>query len=469
MMRSLFYCCMLLFVYNVILTSCKKDSFITSSNATLQLSADSVKFDTVFTSAGSVTKSFKIFNTNNQKLRLSTVKLMGGTVSSFKMNINGNATSQEDNIEIAANDSIYVFVSALINPTAANQPFIISDSILISYNGNNRYVQLQAYGQNAHYLKNIVLTGSNTWQNDLPYIILGSMQVDTSASLTIEAGCKIYAHADAPFLVDGTLIVNGEKNNEVIFRGDRLDNYYKDIPGGWPGIYFRGTSINNVLTFAIIKNADEAIVAENPSTNSNPKLSLHQCIIDNAFTVGVFGYNSSIIADNSLISNCGNNLVIQLGGNYTLTNCTVACYSNNYLIHSNPVLQATDAAFENGNSISADLNANFTNCIFWGDYGDVDDELQIDKGGNGVFNITLENCLYKAVNDPANTILTSVIKNIDPSFDSIDLTNNYYDFRVTKNPSAPGIDNGITVAFPTDLDNNNRSIGITDIGSYEKQ
>lgn len=454
------------------LAACKKDTFITSSNAGVNITQDSIKFDTVFTTAGSVTKSFKIINENNQKLRLSKVKLMGAATSSFKININGNPTFEEDNIEIAANDSIYVFVSIFINPTSANLPFIISDSILINYNGNNRFVQLEAYGQNAHFLNHVLLSGNNIWQNDLPYVILGSLRVDTTASLLIEAGCKIYAHANAPILVDGTLTITGTKGNEVQFAGDRLDNYYKDLPASWPGIYFRGSSINNEITFAIIKNANRAIDIEDPSANSNPKLTMHQCVIDNAFEAGLYSYNSSVNLDNSLITNCGNNIFIEYGGNYNFTNCTVTCYSDAYLLHTNPVLQATDATtLQDGSTTSADMNATFINCIFWGDYGAVDDEVVIDKVGNNVFSVNLENCIYKAINDPANTILTSSLPNQDPSFDSVDVSNKYFDFRITKNISAPGINTGTnTVTFPNDLDNNPRNAaGSIDIGSYEKQ
>ena len=126
--------CFLLFAFCFLLSSCKKDSFITSAQARLTISADSLKYDTVFTTTGSITKSFKIINENSQKLRLSKVKLMGGTASAYKININGNAATELNNIEIDANDSIYVFASVAINPNAANQPFIVSDSILINYN-----------------------------------------------------------------------------------------------------------------------------------------------------------------------------------------------------------------------------------------------------------------------------------------------------------------------------------------------
>ena len=457
-------------VVSLFISACKKESFITSPDATLTLSADTIKFDTVFSSVGSITQSLKITNQNNQKLLLSNIKLMGGNNSSYKININGIPANETSDVEIAANDSIYIFISVTINPGLNNLPFIVSDSIRINYNGNSKFIQLQAYGQNAHFLNNQIISGNTIWENDLPYVILGSLRVDSNATLNINAGCKIYSHANAPFLVDGSLKINGTKNNEVQFAGDRLDEYYKDLPASWPGIYFRSSSKDNFLKYAIIKNATQAVVVTDPSINGAPKLTLQQCIIDNAYQTGLLALNSNVIADNSLISNCGSNINIQLGGNYTFTNCTVAAYSNLLLLHNNPVLQITNFNFQNGNLITENLNALFQNCIFWGEGGATSDEVSINKEGNNTFNVTLENCLYKAAVDPSNTTLLSVIKNQDPQFDSIDVYNRYYDFRTTKEPIAPGIDNGIITSFQYDLDANQRTIGIsTDIGCYEKQ
>ncbi|HNP54090.1 MAG TPA: hypothetical protein PKK69_05720, partial [Ferruginibacter sp.] len=201
----------LLFAIGISLStgSCKKDRFNTSFDARLTTSTDSIKFDTVFTTVGSITQSFKIFNENDEQLRLSTIKLMGGTASAFKININGQAVTQWNDIDIAANDSIYVFVTAFIDPTNQQAPFLLQDSILIQYNGNNRFVQLEAYGQNAHYLHEVVIQGQQNWTNDLPYVITGGLRVDTAAHLSIEAGCRIYLHANAPWIVDGQLTVNG--------------------------------------------------------------------------------------------------------------------------------------------------------------------------------------------------------------------------------------------------------------------
>ncbi len=469
MKKYAFLYCLLPLACCLLYSSCKKDSFITSADARLNITADSLKYDTVFTTTGSITKSFKIINANDQKLKLSKVKLMGGVGSAYKMNVDGSATTEVSDLEIAANDSIYVFVSVTINPNAINLPFIVSDSILISYNGNNRFVQLQAYGQNANFLRNRVITGNTIWANNLPYVILGSIRVDTTASLTILPGCRIYSHADAPFIIDGTLIINGTKTDSVVFAGDRLDADYKDLPAGWPGLYFRGTSKNNVLKYAIIKNAYQALVAEKPSSNANPKVILHQCIIDNAYDAGILCVNTSLQADNSLVSNCGTNIALTYGGDYTLTHCTVAGYSNYFVSHKTPVLSVNNFTQQNGTLLTANLNAIFRNCIFWGDGGFVNDEVSVTKQGATPFAVLFDKNIYRVTADPTNSTLSGNIKNQDPSFDSIDVYKQIYNFRITKNSLAPGIDKGTPTGFPKDLDNNNRNNGLPDLGCYEKQ
>ncbi len=467
-LRSNLAYCLLSVTLCLFATACKKDSFITSGDVRISTSVDSLKYDTVFTSVGSITQTFKITNPNNQKLLLSKVKLMGGATSAFKINVNGIPSSEVSNIEIAAEDSLYVFVTVNINPDTANLPFIVRDSIQILFNGNSRFVQLEAYGQNANFLRNRIIKGNITWTNNLPYIILGSLQVDTNASLTIQPGCKIYSHANAPIIIDGALIVNGTKQENVVFSGDRLDEEYKDLPASWPGIYFRGSSKNNVFTHTIIKNAYQAVVAEQPSGNANPKIILHQCIIDNAYDAGILCVNSSLDADNSLISNCGKNINIIFGGDYRFTHCTVAGYSS-YIGHKNPVLTANNFASQNGATFTADLNASFRNCIFWGENGLVDNEVIVNKQGTNHFNVTFDRCLFKAKNDPANSIFNSLIRNLDPLFDSIDVSKRYYDFHITRNSQASGINKGAVTGFLKDLDDNNRNNGLPDLGCYEKQ
>ena len=85
---------------SIIFFACKKESIITSNDALLNTSVDTLHYDTVFTSVGSITKSFKIFNPNDQKIILSNVQLMGGATSYFKINADGIAGTKFNNIEI---------------------------------------------------------------------------------------------------------------------------------------------------------------------------------------------------------------------------------------------------------------------------------------------------------------------------------------------------------------------------------
>src|SRR5437763_4552219 len=44
--------------------------------------------------------------------------------------------------------------------------------------------------------------------NNLPFVILGGLTVDSNVTLTIQKGCKIFCHADAPIVINGSLKVN---------------------------------------------------------------------------------------------------------------------------------------------------------------------------------------------------------------------------------------------------------------------
>src|SRR5688572_11943529 len=86
--------------FMLLLFACRKESFITSPNASVSITADTVKFDTVFPTVGSITQYFMIHNENNRKLKVSTVKLMGGASSAFKINVDGLAVTEANDLEI---------------------------------------------------------------------------------------------------------------------------------------------------------------------------------------------------------------------------------------------------------------------------------------------------------------------------------------------------------------------------------
>lgn len=451
----------------LVLWACQKDRITESSNALLQTSVDTLHFDTVFTTTGSITQTIKIFNDNKEGIRINAIRLAGGALSPFKININGYKGPQVTDLEVRGKDSAYIFVTVSINPTTGNLPFIVRDSIEITYNGNRKYVQLDALGQNAHFLRNKEITGHETWDSELPYVILGRLTVDTNATLTINKGCKIYMHADAPFIVHGTLQVNGEKwdSTRVLFMGDRLDEPYRYYPGSFPGLIFTDVSKNNRLTYTTIRNAYQGITVVAPSSTSTPKVVLEETIIDNAYDAGILAVNSSIRAQNLLISNCGKNMVLARGGNYQFTHCTVAAYSNTYLQRKEPLVSVSNHS--NTPNPPADLNAVFRNCIFWGEGGGlVKDEIAVIKNGNTAFNVVFDHVLWPMSANPANTTVRNA-SNQDPLFDTINTSERRYNFRLKE--ESPALDKGMAAGVNNDLDGHTRTTSTPDLGAYEKQ
>lgn len=447
--------------------SCKKESFITSPGATIALSSDTLFFDTVFVTKGSTTKSFKIINTNDQKLRLSDVKLAGGATSPFKINIDGVSTPEASNVEINANDSMYIFVQVNVNPNDVLSPFIIEDSVQISFNGNTRWMQLRAYGQNAIFLKDEKITVNTTWIDSLPYVITGSLKVDTNVTLSLTEGTRVFVHATAPVLIYGTIHAEGSVVKPVIFSGDRTDEDYRDLPAAWPGIYLMSSSENNFLKHTIIRNAYQGIVMQDLPSGVNPKLRMTQSIIENIYDAGILSLNSSIEADNSLIANCGSNIALLLGGKHSFTNCTVASYGNIYIAHKNPVLQATDFYEQAGTLYTARLSAKFTNCIFWGDNGSVDNEIFLGKKGNDIFDVQFYNSIYKAKDAITDGVFTNSLLNTAPLFDSINTSRSIYDFHINLYAGSAAVNAGIATPYPYDLDGKLRDAQ-PDIGCFER-
>jgi len=452
----------------ILLDSCQKQSNL-NGNAILLSSTDSVYFDTVFTTVGAVTQQIKIINPNNTGIGISSITLVGGSNSPFVINIDGLPGPAASNLNIQANDSLYIFVTVLIKPGTTLSAFILEDSIRISYNGNDKIIKLSAWGQNAHFLKNQVISGNTSWPNDLPYVIYGGLRIDSNVTLTILPGTHIYMHADAPIYVDGSLIVLGDSGTSrlVNFTGDRLDQPYANYPGSWPGIYFRESSKDNVLNYAVFQNGYHSLIVEAPGADLNPKLTLNQCIINNSLQEGILAIQTSIKAVNCLISNCGQNIVIALGGVYQFEFCTVASYSNNLVSHQQPVLTVSNAGTDGVQIFTSDLNADFINCIFWGSAG-IPNEALVSKQGNTVFNVLFDHSILKQQDYPANTDSSALWLNTNPLFIDTagDLQNNY-NFHVQGN--SPAIHNGSSSGIPIDLDGYPRPAVQPDIGSYEMQ
>ena len=333
------------------LSSCKKDKLITDSGAKIQFSQDSVLFDTVFTTIGSSTKNIRIRNKNSQRIKISSIQLQGGSASSFIINVDGVKGTSFTDVEIAAHDSMYIFIQVNVNPTNTNSPLIITDALNFSVNGNNQVLHLEAWGQDAYYHRptdaitfsdgsylaySTISTQTNvtvTWNNDKPHVIYGYLVVDSTQKLIINAGVRVYLNNKAGLWVFryGELQVHGLKGNEVTFTGARRDADFVNEPGQWDRIWINEGSVNNEIDYAIIKNGYIGVQAELIGNNfSDPRrLKITNTKIQNMSYWGFYGSAFNVYGANNVFSDCQEySANLTLGGKYTFLNCTFSNFWN---------------------------------------------------------------------------------------------------------------------------------------------
>ena len=118
------------------LSCSKKDMVDDSPDIRLAFSTDTVFFDTVFPTVGSITKSLVLYNTNKNKLQISNIRLMGGEGSCYRINVDGTPGVYFTDVTIPADDSIYLFVRVTLNPNDQTLPYIVNDSLEFQINGN---------------------------------------------------------------------------------------------------------------------------------------------------------------------------------------------------------------------------------------------------------------------------------------------------------------------------------------------
>ncbi len=471
-------------------SSCNKRTFL-NTGGSFSFSTDTLTFDTVFTTQGSVTQSFLIKNRNDKWIRLQNIKLGGGDNSAYRLNIDGLPTKNTTNIDIAPFDSVHVFVAITIDPTSADNPFIIEDSVIVTLNNQTKSLPLLAYGQNAIYINDSILQGNITWTKSKPYVIVNSALIDSTAKLTIEPGTRVYMHANSKLFVKGTLKAIGTVSDSIVFCGDRLDrNYFGgDIPGEWCGLHFLQKSKDNELSYCIIKNGGAAWKIYNPQTFqfdyltgaliyaepndagiTSPKVIINNCFVGLSIQFGILAFNSNIQSTNTLYYACGaQNFAALQGGTYNFTHCTFGNYGYKvYLKHDKYsvvalknylLLDPTDI-----NTLTGfPLLANFKNCIVDGTATE-GNEFFIDNSSKYPAAVNVQSTLLKQKETmPIEVVLdakSQSLLNSDPKFKKP----NSNDFTLDVGSAAAGI--GDNLGITIDIKNNTRAV-TPSIGCWE--
>ena len=469
----------LLFIalFSIYWTSCQKELLSSDPSLRLNFSTDTMMFDTIFTTIGSSTRLFKVYNRNKYDLNISSIKLAGSSSSPFRINIDGEPTNHAQNVYIRSNDSLFVFVEVTVNPTNENAPLQILDSVVFETNGNVQDVKLLAWGQDVHLLNGAVLTGLNTFTSDKPYLIYDSLYISSGAELIIEAGSRIHSHNGAWIIVEGRLIVNGEFDAPVIFEGDRLEPFYRDKPGQWGGIAFTYNSDNNNINWAIIRNAITGVNTFPFANIDFHTLTITNTIIKNMSYMAIDARGARIDAGNCLFANAKEMCLSLAGGRYSFTHCTIANYWGQYVNRTGPALLLANYFLYR--SISDEITlvnigmeeTTFNNSII---YGTRNNEIELVNSFygqpiNALFDYRFENSIIRGDNTfniSNNNNFINVIKE-NPKF--IDPYKNNFKLDTLSPAKDFGVIN-FALEYPFDLNYNNRIVDNgPDVGAYERK
>lgn len=464
MKSTLFYIIPVLCVLLLSTFSCQKDNLPFTENH-LDFSVDTVLFDTIFTTVGSTTKRFKVYNRNNSPIQIDAIELMNVS-ENYRLNIDGLAQNSVFDTELAAGDSMFIFVEVTLDPNNMSNPLIIEDSIRFETNGKSQYINLAAWGQDAYFHVNEIVQGN--WANDKPHVIYGLAAVgypgiDSNLNLTIPANTQVHLHKNSSLIVyKSSLTVNGMKDQEVVFQGDRLEAYYDDKSGQWNGIRFIQATPSNI-DYAIVKNGSVGLQIDTTGivSPSTPTLTVSNTIVQNNAFYGILVNSGAFVqATNCLFGNSGfYSGLFYAGGKYEFTNCT---FGNNFpASRSTPLFKLVNY-FEanNGIYVRPVEQSYFRNCVF---AGSQTNEFDLDTITHPTFDLTFDHCLIqKEEIIDQNPDFINPIWNQDPVF--VNASENDYHLEST----SPLIDAGTSSGAPiTDLDGVTR--GTPDIGCYEYQ
>ena len=474
---------------------CNRLEYSNDPSYALEFSSDTVLFDTVFTSIGSITLPLKVYNLNEQAVQIESIELMNGGVSQFRINIDGEVGPEVSNWPLLAGDSLWIFIEVTVDPTNTSNPFVLEDDILFRTNGNDQSVKLVAWGQNANFHGGLgqlspLPTCEETWGPDLPHVVYGIVQVETDCSLTILPGTQVHVHPGGGLLVyQSSLNVLGQRGAEVVFQGDRLEAEYESLPGQWGieldfafetefgieevtvargGIWLFG-GVSCQIQHAILKNGTIGLQVDTTGTTIAPALNIQNTRIYNMSATGLFAQGGTIDGYNNLIYDCGlATAAFTLGGTYRLDHCTFANYWSSGTVRQSPSVLLTDWYEDvNGQIQYRSLEGSeFNNCIMWGNNHQLTDfdelvvslltplseplfrNCSVDVQDEEFPLELLESCTLEAIPDFASTMNR--------------------DFHLVSNNA---IWNGgqSQFAIGLDLDGLPRSVGVPDKGCYERQ
>lgn len=474
----------------LLFSACREENFFTGTDARISTSLDTLTFDTVFTEVGTTTKFFKIYNEEDAAIIVDEIALKDET-GHFRLNVDGTPGDVATNVQIGANDSIYVFVEATVDPNQPLEvsPYILEDIVDITIDGRTSIVRLEAWGQDAnyitghgsvsevHYAAPSTLGGADrwVWGDPKPYVVYGTLILD-SVTLVLPAGTQVYVHGGVAIndllgvytsgliylLPNANILSEGTAEEPVTILSDRLEEGFEDVKGQWFGIYL-DRSKNNEFRHTTISQSLTGVRVDSASA-----VNFYACEISHTAASGIFASHSDVRVENTLIHNTGGASVgIDNGGDYEFYNCTFVNYNN----QDEAIQMANFKCLTQGCAtfVQNDLNANFVNCLV---LGNDNDEIGLSNADlEAAFDYEFENCFVQVdelLDNPDYADFFNHCTNClnNPPKDTLFINMDEYNFRL--DTFSMPIDAGKNLPFILDdLDGKLREDGSIDIGCFE--
>lgn len=437
------------------LTSCRTDFDTIPSSGKLEFSEETVYLDTIFSQISSSTYQLKVYNRSKDDIKIPTIRLEKPD-SKYRLMVDGrsdNNGKRFDNVELLANDSLFIFIETTVVNAPSVLEFTYEDKILFDEGTSQQSVDLVTLVRDACFIKpnrnldavvyetmNVAgfvdeddnpFTGHTLtdaeliWKKDKPYVIYGNAVVPNGKTLIVEAGAQVYFHYGATLIIDNgaKIDVRGKINQfnsegimtnrrEVTFEGDRLEPIYENVPGQWGTVFILSGSssgITNKIDYLTLKNASVGIFLQSNINGNTPKIEITNSQIYDCSNFGILARQADITGTNLVMNNAGQAcLAATLGGSYDFEHCTF----NNDWPTTTQVAVLVNNYFEDENRVRTGFpltKADFKNCII---YGKNNIEVELQKISDATaFNYLFQKCLVK-FNDSNTSLAGNTLYNL---------------------------------------------------------
>lgn len=354
----------LIYIISVLLSAlccaCIDDGITTAPSAQPLFAADTLDLGELYDCEPSPTHRITLRNPNSRGIILDRVALDNGL--NWRINLDGTAGREFANVEIRANDSIFLFVEATFGTQPTDQPTRILDAVTVLCNGITSRLCLTAEVHNATRLRAHTILSDTVFAAGKPIVIYDSLTVAPGATLTLMPGTRLRFRDGAWLNVQGSLKSCGTPDQPVDMTGHRTGLAAANIPydimsGQWDGIYIAPESQGNELTHTVVRNSAGGVAVD-----SLAQLTVRSSVLRNSAGYVLSAVHAQIDLTATELAEGSNGIIYQRGGSLSMNHCTVA---NNYLftVIGGPALQLVLPAEDD---VTPAVQATLTNCIFGG-------------------------------------------------------------------------------------------------------